>query len=253
MLDFLGLKDTFSEKDLESALPRTPPLGPAHLCVELPAQRFLHRDERLEMRPAQLSPQCRDNLRIRKCLRELDHPAKVLLFVPSPVASLQLSPQRGDNLGAVFSPSLLEDVLTDAGSNLPVQSGQGHVCDLSDLPSRRFDQMTEIRKQRIGRRRFRGSARLGRRTNGQFCGRHRLSRQRCDLSASCHVTVLSHDQFSARHEVFALTSGSLSSFRCDCTVRIAEPGRSKPNVDLITAFLPARYVPVMPAPEIRHE
>jgi Fic family protein len=33
----------------------------------------------------------------------------------------------------------------------------------------------------------------------------------------------------------------------------SEPGRWKPNVDIIAAFLPARHVPAMPTPEIRRE
>src|SRR3970282_569749 len=76
-----------------------PALDPAHLGVEVALEGILHRNERLEMRPAQLSPTCGDNLRVREGLGELQHPAQVLFAKAPAELRLQLSPQRGDNLG----------------------------------------------------------------------------------------------------------------------------------------------------------
>ena len=89
---------------------RAPALDAAHLGVEVALERVLHGDERLEVGPAQLSPQCGDNLGVGERLGELHHAAQVLLAEAPPEARLQLSPQRGDNLGAVLGAPLLQDV-----------------------------------------------------------------------------------------------------------------------------------------------
>jgi len=123
--DLLGLlreRGALEEHAVDLLLKRAgaPALGTTHLCVELALQGILHRDQQFEMRPTQLSPQCRDNLGIGKCLRELEHPAQVLLLEAAPEPFHQLSPQCGDNLGAVLSPALFQDVLVYSRADLPV-------------------------------------------------------------------------------------------------------------------------------------
>ncbi len=56
------------------------------------------------MSPSQSSPQCGDNLCPRENGRELDHAAQVFFTEASPIASLQLSPDCGDNLSAILCP-----------------------------------------------------------------------------------------------------------------------------------------------------
>ena len=96
------------------------------------------------MRPAQLSPQCGDNRRIREGLGELHHPAQVLLPKAPPELRLQLSPQRGDNLGAILRPLLLEDVLADPRADLPVERGQPGIDRLRHLLAGDLDHLTDV-------------------------------------------------------------------------------------------------------------
>src|SRR6266446_67122 len=54
---------------------------------------LLERQKLHKMRPAQFSRQCRENLSIRKCLRELRHPEQVLLREPPTKLRHQFSRQ----------------------------------------------------------------------------------------------------------------------------------------------------------------
>ena len=76
--------------------PRAPALKAAHLRVKVALERVGDRDDGLKVRPTQLSPQCGDNLFIRKNGRKLNHPMQVFLAVTTSKLPLQLSPQCGD-------------------------------------------------------------------------------------------------------------------------------------------------------------
>jgi hypothetical protein len=75
------------------------------------------------MCPAQLSPQCRDNLFIREDFRKMEAMAQ-LFFTPASTIGLGELPRQGDNdLFAVFSPLALEDFGVNAVADLPVKQG----------------------------------------------------------------------------------------------------------------------------------
>src|SRR5450432_2337928 len=83
------------------------------------------------MSPAQLSPQCGDNLRIGEGNRELDHSPQILVAKPSTVTRVQLSPQCGDNLRAVRRASTIEYLRSDTLAELPVkrrERGVRRIC-----------------------------------------------------------------------------------------------------------------------------
>jgi hypothetical protein len=146
------------------------------------------------MGPTQLSPQCRDNLGIGKYLRELDHPAQVLLPETTPEPFLQLSPQRGDNLGAVLGPALFQDVLANASADLPVQRRECDVGGLGELPPRRFDQPADVEGQPL-RVLFWDQDHIGPHQAGltRLLQRARSSRRCCGLlRAACAGRRLAH-------------------------------------------------------------
>jgi hypothetical protein len=75
--------------------------------------------KKLEMGPPQLSPQCGDNRFIGKSPRELDYAVQTFLAKPPTELLLQLSPQRSDNLSAVFRSLLRQKADVDTGADLP--------------------------------------------------------------------------------------------------------------------------------------
>jgi hypothetical protein len=129
---------------------RAPALGAAHLGVELALQRILEGDEQPEVRPAQLSPQCGDNLRVGEGLGELHHPPEALLAESPAESRLQMSPQRGDNLGAVRRALLPQDVAPDAATDLPVERRQRGVRRLGHAAPGGVDQLRDLVRERGG-------------------------------------------------------------------------------------------------------
>ena len=100
------------------------------------------------MRPAQLSPQCGDNLFVGKNFCELDHPVQILCGESPAKLLFQLSPQRGDNLCPILCALLLEDVPTNPAANVPVERDQpGIHCPRHLLP-RRENESAHLRQQR---------------------------------------------------------------------------------------------------------
>jgi hypothetical protein len=57
-------------------------LGAAHRGAEVALERLFQRYQQIEVRPAQLSPQCGDNLRVGERFRELHHPTQVIFAEP---------------------------------------------------------------------------------------------------------------------------------------------------------------------------
>jgi hypothetical protein len=103
------------------------------------------------MRPAQLSPQCGDNLLVRENLRELNH-AMQRLGGESPAKLLgQLSPQCGDNLHPILRALLLENVLMNPATDVPVKRHQTGINRPGNGFAGREDEIAHLRKQRRGR------------------------------------------------------------------------------------------------------
>ena len=100
------------------------------------------------MCPPQLSPQCGDNLFIRKRLGKLDHVSQIFRGKPSAELRLQLSPQRGGTLISIFCSFLLEKVDADVSANLPIQRRQRSVhrrrLGFNPRPSRRPGATTSV-------------------------------------------------------------------------------------------------------------
>ncbi len=92
------------EHRVDSALEgtHTPAFYPGHLSVELSLQWLLERQQLTEVPPAQLSPQCGDNLRLREGLGELHHAPEILLRESAAVLADEmtgdLQPAAGSSL-----------------------------------------------------------------------------------------------------------------------------------------------------------
>ncbi len=54
------------------------PFQPAKLAVEIAFQRIVEIDQRFEVGPAQLSPQCGDFFLVRKCFGKTEYVAEIL-------------------------------------------------------------------------------------------------------------------------------------------------------------------------------
>jgi hypothetical protein len=127
---------------------RAPTFQPAHFGVETPLERFFDWEQGLKMRPAQLSPQCGDNLFIGESFRKLDHAAQVLFAKSTPKLHFQLCTQRGHNLLPILGALFPEDVLPDAAAHVPVQGRQRGVHGPGDPLAGLQNQLPHIRDQR---------------------------------------------------------------------------------------------------------
>lgn len=104
-----------------------PPSLLTHLQVEVALERVFEVDQGLEMRPAQLSPRCGDNVFCREGFGKAHHVVQVLAREASIVVGFQLSRQCGDNLLAISGPLPFQHLSADALANVPVQHRQGAV------------------------------------------------------------------------------------------------------------------------------
>jgi hypothetical protein len=107
--------------------PHVPALGAAQLCIEVALERFVKRDKLDEVAPGQITRQRRDNFRIRERFGELDHPTKSLFGVARPELGGQLSRQRRDNSLTVSGPLILENILPNTCTDVPVEANQRRI------------------------------------------------------------------------------------------------------------------------------
>lgn len=139
--------------DVLLQLAGAPAFDPAHLQVEVALEGIVEVDQGLEVRPAQFSPQCGDNLRIRKGLGKPDKMPQVLGTVPAAVLLRQGVGQSCDDFFPIGCPFLLEEVGVQGVSDLPVKPDQfGIDRDGSPLAGL-FNQVADLMEEGIGRER----------------------------------------------------------------------------------------------------
>src|SRR3954453_23185752 len=95
--------------------------------IEVTLQGIFDWEQQHEVRPSQLSQQCRDNLLVRERLRKLHHPSQVLLAEAPPEFGRQLPGQRRNNFFTLSCALLLEDVFPNPAPKPPVQHDEGGV------------------------------------------------------------------------------------------------------------------------------
>src|ERR1035438_718008 len=110
---------------LQSAL--TPAFEAAHLRIEIALERVVQVDNEREVGPTQLCSQWLHNSGIREDLGKAHHIEEVAPREASPKLRLQLCTQRGHYLLPILGPLLLQDVLADALSDVPVERGEPRI------------------------------------------------------------------------------------------------------------------------------
>ena len=101
------------------------------------------------MGPPQLSPQCGDNVPIRKCLGKLNHAPEILFTEAASELAGQMSPHCGDNLLAVFGTFLAENLMIQASPHAPVEHRERSIGGLGELFPRVRDHASQLTKQAI--------------------------------------------------------------------------------------------------------
>lgn len=116
-----------------------------------------------EMHSSQFCRQCLQNLTVRGCLGKGDHGEEIPPAESSAKLLGQLSPQCGDNLHSILRALLLENVLMNPATDVPVKRHQTGINRPGNGFAGREDEIAHIRKQRRGRGGGFGSerARLG--------------------------------------------------------------------------------------------
>ena len=104
-----------------------------------------------KMGPAQLCTQCGHYLLIGINVEESHHAKKISRLKSTPIFGGQLCPQRGHYLFPVRSPLVIEEILSDAFSDLPIEKDESCVHRLSDLVACRFNKPADIVQEAPGR------------------------------------------------------------------------------------------------------
>jgi hypothetical protein len=129
---------------------RVRPLDAAHLSVKVSLQLILERDDLDEVAPAQLFRQHRDNFPGRKYLGKTDRASQISRAVALPELRDQFCRQCRQNLLAVLGSLFLENIPSDAESNIPVKKNEGGINRLGDLLSGLADEELKVSQEMSG-------------------------------------------------------------------------------------------------------
>lgn len=133
-------------------LAHAPAFDTADFKVEIAFEGVVDVDQRLEVRPGQFSPHCRENFLIRKNLRQPHAVAQLLLAPALAKVSRQLPSQFCHHLFAVFAPLTLQKLGADAAPDMPVKLGQFGIDRKGHPLAGRMNQLAYLGQQGTGQR-----------------------------------------------------------------------------------------------------
>jgi hypothetical protein len=129
------------------ACARVPAFDAAHLGVKVAFERFVEVNDLAEVSPTQLSTQRVDNLGVRENLGEANHVEHICPGEAPTKLNGQLFTQCVDYLLAIFGALVLENVSSDALTNLPVKNHKAGIDSASDALAGGEDKLANVGQQ----------------------------------------------------------------------------------------------------------